>query len=97
MSIKDMIDDVSPQQGMVVWCDNQSALAIAKTVTGTKKSKYVRLKYLYCKENIRSGEQIVPKYVETRDQVADLATKELGKALTTKFRNLTLGLHGVLN
>lgn len=70
---------------VVLHCDNQSAIMIANTDT-LKRLKHVDIRYHFIKEQIRKG-KIQLKYLETKEQVADMFTKALNKTLLYKFIN----------
>ena len=66
-----LIDD----GGILVYCDNQSAIAIAKGANSTK-TKHIDIAYHFSRDCINSG-KIKVKYIPTSEMLADILTKPL--------------------
>jgi hypothetical protein len=85
----------------ILWCDNVSALALASNPVFHARTKHIEVDYYFVSENVLNCE-ILLKFINTHDQVADLFTKELLSAqfLTLKFKLLVvptpINLWGVL-
>jgi hypothetical protein len=61
-----------------LWVDNQSALALAKNPMFHKRSKHIRVRYHFIRDCLAEG-SIKARYISTKDQLADLLTKPLGR------------------
>ena len=60
----------------VLWCDNQSAGALARNLVFHFKSKHIELDVHYIRDKVLSKELKV-RYIPTEEQVADILTKPL--------------------
>jgi len=58
--------------------DNKSALALAKNPIFHERSKHIRVKYHFIRGCLDEG-SIKASYINTKDQLADLLTKPLGR------------------
>uniref|UniRef100_A0ACD5W1Z2 Uncharacterized protein n=1 Tax=Avena sativa TaxID=4498 RepID=A0ACD5W1Z2_AVESA len=67
--------DTSAVQLMV---DSKSALALAKNPVFHERSKHIRVRYHFIRRCLDEG-SITASYINTKDQVADLLTKPLGR------------------
>ncbi|CAN6711477.1 unnamed protein product [Malus baccata var. baccata] len=61
-----------------LWCDNISALSLAKNPLLHARTKHVKLDYHYIREKVLAREVSV-HYICTQQQVADICTKALAK------------------
>ncbi|CAB4279503.1 unnamed protein product [Prunus armeniaca] len=60
----------------LMWCDNQSALALASNPAFHPCTKHVELDYhLFCE--LVTGNAIVVRHISTHAQITDLLTKAL--------------------
>ncbi|KAM1469282.1 hypothetical protein ACFXTO_040485 [Malus domestica] len=64
----------SPQ----IWCDNISAISLAKNPIFHARTKHVEIDYHYIRERVLAH-QVQVLFVCTQDQVADICTKALSK------------------
>uniref|UniRef100_A0ACD5ZKI0 Uncharacterized protein n=1 Tax=Avena sativa TaxID=4498 RepID=A0ACD5ZKI0_AVESA len=67
--------DTSAVQLMV---DSKSALALAKNPVFHERSKHIRVRYHFIRRCLDEG-SIAASYINTKDQLADLLTKPLGR------------------
>ena len=58
--------------------DSKSALALAKNPVFHERSKHIRLRYHFIRSCVEEG-SIEASYINTKDQLADLLTKPLGR------------------
>ena len=68
-----------------LFIDNQSAIKLIKNPEYHKRTKHIDIKYHFVREKYESGE-ILPQYVNTNDQLADLFTKSLPRATLEQLR-----------
>ena len=59
-----------------IYCDNTSAVAIAKNPTYHKRTKHIDTKYYWVHEKIQA-ERLIAEYIRTEDQTADILMKPL--------------------
>ena len=64
--------------GIVIYCDNSSAIALSKNFVFHKRTKHIDAKFHYIRELVNNGE-IVLQHCRTEDQFTDILTKLLGK------------------
>ncbi|XP_017185703.1 uncharacterized mitochondrial protein AtMg00810-like [Malus domestica] len=69
-----------------LWCDNVSALSLAKNPLCHARTKHVELDYHYIREKVLAREVSV-HYICTQQQVADICTKALAKDRFHSLRN----------
>jgi len=69
--------------------DNKSAIFIGNQVAPTKLSRHIGVRYHNVQQEIQE-EKVKLQYVPTRDQLADIMTKNLGSTIFTPLRNLLL-------
>ncbi|KAH9783052.1 Integrase catalytic domain-containing protein [Citrus sinensis] len=62
------------QENIAVFCDNQSAIFLAKNQTYHARTKHIDVKYHYVREIIKSGEVLLKK-IDTKDNPSDMLTK----------------------
>ncbi|CAI7884834.1 unnamed protein product [Closterium sp. NIES-54] len=61
-----------------LFCDNQSAICIAKKSGFANRTKYIALRYFFVKDEIEKG-RLELSYCPTSEMAADYLTKKLGK------------------
>jgi hypothetical protein len=60
--------------------DNKSAIHLSKNPVHHDRSKHIEVKYHYTIECVEGG-KIVLEQISTKDQLADIKTKSLGRVL----------------
>lgn len=83
------------EDGVPIYCDNKSAIAIGKNPVQHRRTKHIEIKYHFVREAEHKG-LIQLKYCQGEVQLADLLTKALS---TTRFEELRrkLGVGEKLN
>ena len=89
MLLKDL--GVKIQRPLVIYCDNISAILLAKNPISHARTKHIEVHYHFVCEKIVEG-LIDLRHIKTEDQVADIFTKPLPKEKFCKFRR-KLGLY----
>ncbi len=74
----------------IIWEDNQSCIAMTKSVLCSSESRHIRLDHHYIRQQV-SNKEIELKYCPTSDMIADILTKALPKDQFLKLRNILLG------
>ena len=69
----------SASRPLALYCDNTSAIALAKEPTSHKNTKHIKCRFHNLRENVRDGDIEICK-VHTDLNVADLLTKPLPRA-----------------
>ena len=67
--------------------DNQSAIAIAKNPQFHGRVKHINIKYHFIREQV-NNDNIVLKYCQTSEMIADMLTKALGRIKFEKLREM---------
>lgn len=70
---------------VTIWCDNQSAISIAKHPTLHGRTKHIDIRYHFIRGLIADG-VITLQHCDTLNQVADIFTKALPVEKHEKFR-----------
>ena len=73
----------------VIQVDNQAAIYIGMHDTSGKRAKHINVRFNLVREKIFEG-VITLKYIPTKDQLADILTKCLGKSTFLYLRNQIL-------
>ena len=63
-----------------LYCDNASAIALALSTKGHQRAKHIDIRHHYIRERVSDG-QIMLQHIPSIDNVADVFTKALTKAL----------------
>ncbi|KAD3641550.1 hypothetical protein E3N88_30774 [Mikania micrantha] len=80
--LRDLGQDMNGR--LEIWCDNKSAIQFAGNPTFHARTKHVEIHYHYVREKFLNGE-IDLKYVDTKDQLADMFTKGLSRVKMLEF------------
>ena len=75
----------TPDDPLILNCDNQGAIALAKDNKFHARTKHIDVRYHFIHEAVEDG-KVAVQYIPTRDNVSEIFTKLLAKA---KFRELT--------
>ena len=75
--LPDLVDRM--EVPIMVAADNKSAISISKNPVLHNRSKHIHIKYLWVRVEVNKG-HVRLKYVNTRENLADLMTKQLPKA-----------------
>ena len=83
----------APDDPLILNCDNQGAIALAKDNKFHARTKHIDMHYHLIREAVEDG-KVAVQYIPTGDNVSDIFTKPLAKA---KFRELAelLGLRTI--
>jgi hypothetical protein len=87
--IKSLLRELEKEAKIIVYTDNQAALAIAKNPEHHQRSKHIDIRCHFIRDHIQSGE-IDLQYIPTGNQIADGFTKQLPAA---SFTNFVANLH----
>lgn len=87
--LKRLLEDLGfrNQEGVTIYSDSQSAIAIGKNPVQHRRTKHIQIKYHIVREAERSG-AIQLRYCRKEEQIADIFTKALGGQLFDMFREL---------
>ena len=87
--LKQLNEDLTGKgEPVMLYEDNQSAIAIAKNPQFHGRVKHINIKYHFIREQVYDN-NIKLKYCQTSDMIADMLTKGLGKIKFEKLRELT--------
>ena len=75
------------QEGVVIYVDNQSAMALAKTPVQHQRSKHIDIKYHFVRTEVQKG-TVQLKYIQSENNVADVFTKPVSGVRLNKFSKL---------
>jgi ATP sulfurylase len=69
-----------------IYCDSTGCIANLKNCMISEHTKHIAIKYHAGRESV-TNQQIVPEYISTDENVADIFTKPLDNAKFSKFRD----------
>ena len=87
-----VLQDTTPT---MIFGDNQGSLKLAHNPVFHSRTKHVDVRHHFIREKVESG-QVTLDYISTRDQLADILTKPLGKITFERLR-AQLGLEWITN
>ena len=93
-----LLQEIQALQGTtptMIFGDNQGSLKLAHNLIFHSRTKHVDVQHHFILEKVISS-QVTLDYVSTRDQLADILTKLLGK-VTFKRLRIQLGLEWITN
>ena len=61
---------------LLIHCDNQSAIALAKNDAFHQRTKHIDIRYHFIRQHVNEG-RIIIKWIHTNKQQADILTKKL--------------------
>ena len=70
----------------IIYCDNQSAIALSNNSVHHGRSKHIDIKHHFIRDVINNN-KVEMKWVESSNQVADIMTKPLSGNSFIKLRN----------
>jgi len=90
--LRRLLEDLkfNTQEGVPIYCDSQSAIAIGKNPVQHRRTKHIQIKYHFVRESVKNG-NIKLEYCKSEEQLADALTKALGGQPFERFR-VQLGL-----
>ena len=79
--LRKMLKDLccNQEEATIVWCDNQSAIAITKNPSFHARTKHIEVQHHYIRKLVLEG-KVVLKFCGTNEQDADIFTKALNQA-----------------
>ena len=78
-------DDLKPVKLMA---DNQSAIKLANNPVNHQRTKHIRSKYHLVRELVSETKELMIRYINTKDIVADILIKSLTPKLFKAFPNI---------
>lgn len=85
--LRRLLEDLkfNTQEGVPIYCDSQSAIALGKNPVQHRRTKHIQIKYHFVRESVRNGD-IKLEYCKSEEQLADTLTKALGGQTFERFR-----------
>ncbi|PKU70877.1 Retrovirus-related Pol polyprotein from transposon TNT 1-94 [Dendrobium catenatum] len=78
--------DMPQSSPTTIYCDNTSAMAIAKNLVFHGRTKHIEIDYHFIRQQISSG-NIQLAHISSKDQIADILTKPFSIARFHELRN----------
>jgi len=82
----------SVESPVTVFCDNQSAIKVAKDPRFHNKSKHIEARYHYIRDVVNRLKSVKLQFLPSTEMLADPLTKQIGQELFAKHVN-AMGLH----
>ncbi|CAL4153012.1 unnamed protein product, partial [Meganyctiphanes norvegica] len=85
--LRQLLSDMTgcEKESVLLYCDNQSAMKLAKNPVFHDRSKHIDIKYHFIREAVIDDAIVVLKYIPTAKNVADIFTKPLSKVKFKEF------------
>ena len=71
---------------VTIYCDNQSAIALAKNDVFHQRTKHIDIRYHFIRQHVNEG-RININWVDTKQQQADILTKRINNSSLVVLRN----------
>ena len=84
------MDDQNTYKCVIVFEDNQGAIALSKDPANRQRSKHIDVRYPFVRDILREGKLNI-KYCPTEHMVADILTKAANKFKIQKFKKFLFG------
>ena len=88
--LRQLLSELTPSNkspyAMIIYADNQGAIALAKDPKFHQRTKHIDLRYHFIREKVENGD-IQLEYMHTSRQMADGFTKALPKDAFYRFRD----------
>ena len=78
------------QTKFTLFCDNQSAISLAKNPVKHSRSKHIDIRFHFIRNEIENNSLAI-LYVPTDDNVSDVFTKPMSKVKLQKFKSILFG------
>jgi hypothetical protein len=75
----------------ILYCDNQSAIAISENDKYHNRTKHIDIRHHFVRDVIKNKE-IELKWIESKDQQADILTKALNRLSFKQLRNRIMNI-----
>uniref|UniRef100_A0A5B7B4M6 Retrovirus-related Pol polyprotein from transposon TNT 1-94 n=1 Tax=Davidia involucrata TaxID=16924 RepID=A0A5B7B4M6_DAVIN len=87
--LRRIMEDIgeTQEEGTELFCDNKSAIAMAKNPVYHSRTRHIAIKHHFIREAVEEGE-VQLKFCRSDEQVADIFTKALPKDKFKNFREL---------
>ena len=91
LHLRQLLSDLRllPSAPTVIYEDNQATLRISRAFYTSRRTKHISVRYHWIRQDIESGVAVL-EYVPTREQLADILTKNLGSHLFGTLRDRLL-------
>ena len=78
---------INVQKPCIVYEDNRSTIKVAENASAMRRTKHIDIRHHFLREHVENG-TIIIKPVSTKEQLADIMTKILGRQDFDRFTNL---------
>ncbi len=86
--LKNMLEELAVNLSLPVtmYCDNQSAIAMANSLKSSMRNRHMDIKYHFVRQQVEQG-IVALEWISTQKMIADIFTKPLKKALFERLRD----------
>jgi len=84
------VGEGSQHRPVVIFGDNQGAIALSKDPVNHQRSKHIDVRYHFIRDEVNHG-RVVIEYCPTSDMVADMMTKPVTKVKLGQFSKFIFG------